>query len=257
MLIVIVIPSVAATIVVGIVAVMAGKTGRAVEGLGMALTAGSAAVIHSATALIGNTRVWTAIFRRPVIHRMAGGTVEPEQARMINRVTVTIGTGGGDFHELAAFMTALTGHPHMPAGQRKITEIMVEIGILPIGWVVAGGAVRAVLPLMFIVLPVTGVAIHRCVLVLPGDMAGFAGYFCMLAFEFESREIVVEPCGNPACLGMTICTGQTEPSLVWLIPVVAGVTILERHREVSQAARLEMTLVACQPGVLTLEFEGK
>ena len=113
---IVIITAIPAIIIVGIVAVVAGKTGRAVERLGMAITAGSAAVVDSTPAFIGNARMRTAIFGRPVVHRMTGSAVESEQAGMISRVSMAARTGGGDLHKFSASMTALTGQTHMPTG---------------------------------------------------------------------------------------------------------------------------------------------
>lgn len=224
-----------ATVIIGIVAIVAGQARRAVQCLGMAILTGRAAVIDASAAIviISNIRMGTLISRRPLIHGMTGCAVESEQAGMIGRVAMTTCTGCRDLDKPAAFVTALALHAGMPASQREVAAVVVEIRILPIGGVMAGSTIRAVLAFVLIVLPVTGITVHWRAFVLPVDMARLAVRFCMFPFQFEGRQVVVERCGDPAVLCVTVRTSNTKASLVRLIRVVTGIAVLGCDREIA------------------------
>ena len=57
-------------------------------------------------------------------------------------------------------MALLASQPHVPAGQREGAQVVVEVGILPIRRVMTGGAIRAILPGMFVILLVAGITVH-------------------------------------------------------------------------------------------------
>ena len=67
-------------------------------------------------------------------------------------------------------MALLAGQTHMTTCQRESAQIVIEVGILPIGRVMTGSAIRAILPCVFVILLVAGVAIHGCAFELPVDM---------------------------------------------------------------------------------------
>ena len=67
-------------------------------------------------------------------------------------------------------MAFLASKTHMPSCQWEGAQVVIEIGILPIGWIMTGGAIRAILPCVFVILLVAGVAIHGCAFELPVDM---------------------------------------------------------------------------------------
>ena len=99
---------------------------------------------------------------------------------------------------------------------------MIEIRILPIRWVMAGGAVCAVGTVVLIVLLMARVTIHRRASILPVGMAGFTGDFCMFTYQLEHGKIVIELCRNPARLRVAVGTIETKASLVRLLLVMAG-----------------------------------
>lgn len=142
----------------------------------------SAAII-----VVTDIRMGTSISRRPVIHGMTGGAVESEQTGVIGRVAMTACAGCRDLDKPAAFMTALALHAGMPACQRKVTAVVVEIGILPIGGDMAGSTIRAICAIMLIVLPVTGITVHRRAFISPVDMTRLAVCFRMFPLQFEGR----------------------------------------------------------------------
>lgn len=65
---------------------------------------------------------------------------------------MTGNTGCAQSLELSADMAAFTGYRCMRAGQREVTQVVVEACIVPIGWVMAGSAIRAELTVVCIVL---------------------------------------------------------------------------------------------------------
>src|SRR5512139_86938 len=77
------------------ITVMAFVTCGGMQCLGMAGPAAAAAMVHAAAALIGNPRVRTAVFCRPIVNCMAGSTIQSEQAGMVGRVTMTAIALGG------------------------------------------------------------------------------------------------------------------------------------------------------------------
>ena len=73
----------------------------------------------------------------------------------------------------------------MRPGQWEVAEVMVEVRVMPIGGVMAGGTIRPVLTVMFIILLMTGDTIHRRALELVVHMAGLTSRVCVFAFQFE------------------------------------------------------------------------
>ena len=234
LLIVVFIPAIA-TIIIGIVAVVAGQARRAVQCLGMTILAGCAAVINASAAIIVITdiRMGTSISRRPVFHGMAGCAVESEQAGMIGRVAMTACAGCRDLDKPAAFVTALALHAGMPTYQGEVAAAVVEIRILPIGGVMTGSTICAIPAIVLILLPVTVITVHRRAFILPVDVARLAVRFRMFPFQFEGRQVVVERCGDPAVLGVAVRTSNTKASLVRLIRVVTGIAVLGCDREIA------------------------
>lgn len=141
-------------------------------------------------------------------------------------------------------MAPLTSQAYMPAGQREGAQVVIEIGIFPSRGVMAGGAVHAILSGMFISLLVAGVAIHRCAFELPVHMAGLTSNFRVLALQFECREIVIELCGGPAFCRMALAAIQPKAGFVRIIGMMTGIAILQCHREIPEAAGIDMALYA-------------
>lgn len=116
-------------------------------------------MVHAAPAFIGNAGVRATISGGPILNRMACRTIEPKQSCVIGWVAVTTGTRSGYACEYSTRMTALTCHTHVTAGQWEAAAVVIKIRVLPIRRVVTGGAVRAKLPVMFIILLMTRIAI--------------------------------------------------------------------------------------------------
>ena len=121
----------------------------------------------------------------------------------------------------------------------------------------AGGTIRPVLTVMFIILLVAGSTIHRRALELVVHMAGLTGHVCVLALQFERGQIVVESGRRPAIHRVTLAAIQPEATLMRLIVMMTGVAILQGHLEVAKAARVDMTLYTGKTHVLTRQREGK
>src|SRR5689334_977642 len=148
-------------------------------------------------------------------------------------------------------MTALARQSCMRPGQGEAAEVMVEIRVMPIGGVMAGGTICTVLTVMFIILLVAGDTIHRRTLELVVHMAGLTSHVCVLAFQFERSQIVVESGRRPAIHRVAPAAIQPEAALMWLIVMMTGVAILQGHLEVAKAARVDMTLHTGKTHVLT------
>jgi hypothetical protein len=143
----------------------------------------------------------------------------------------------------------------MRAGQGKAAEVMVEVRVVPIGGVMAGGTIRAVLTVMFIILLVTGDTVCRRALELFVYMTGLTGRVRVFAFQFEGGQVVVEAGRSPAIRCMTLAAIQPEAAFMRLIVMVTGVTILRGLLEVANAARVDMTLHAGKSNVFARYFE--
>ena len=62
--------------------------------------------------------------------------------------------------KLTGGMALLASQAHMGACQREVAQVMVKGGVLPIGRIVAGSAIRAKLTVMLVILLMAGVAIR-------------------------------------------------------------------------------------------------
>lgn len=93
----------------------------------------------------------------------------------------------GQTGKLTGGMTALAGHICVPAYQSKPGSVVIEIGILPIGGIMAGRAIGAILTIMGIVFLVAGIAVRGRTLENPVNVAGLARNLLVLSFKLESR----------------------------------------------------------------------
>lgn len=114
-------------------------------------------------------------------------------------------------------MALLTTNLSMGAFQFERETIMVNRSIVPIGRSVAGGAVLAVLTVVFIVAAMAGVTIRGCALVNAILVTLIAGSFAVLAFQFKGGKIVVETRRLPAAGGMAHGAILTEPALMRVV----------------------------------------
>ena len=130
-------------------------------------------------------------------------------------------------------MTTLTRHSRVRTGQWEVAEVVIEIRVMPIGGVMAGGTIRAILAVMFIILLVAGDTLHRRALELAVQMAGFTSHVRVFSFKFERRQVVIERRRSPAIRRMTGSTIHAKPALVRLVVMMTGITILKRHREIT------------------------
>ena len=152
-------------------------------------------------------------------------------------------------------MTALTCYSGMRAGEREVAAVVIEIGVFPVGWIMTGHAIRAILAAVCVIALVAGNTVHRRAFVLPVDMTGLTGHIDVFAFELERRQVVIERCRGPTIRGVTLAAIQPKATLVRLIVMMTGIAILQRHREVTRAARVDMTLHAGKTRVFAHQFE--
>lgn len=142
-----------------IITIMTCQAGCSAQVFCVAGTTGTAAMVHAAAPFIGDARMRTVIRRRPAAGRMAGGAVQPEHPGMVGRIGMAVCAGCRKAGELSRCMASFTGQAGMPARQWEIAEVVIEGYILPARWSMAGGAVRAVLAVMLVVLLVAGIAV--------------------------------------------------------------------------------------------------
>lgn len=144
------------------ISIVAFCAGRRLQGLRVTITAGGAAVINTAPAFIGDARVRTRIFGKPVFCRMATCTIRTKHACMKDRVGMATYTGSRQASELARRMTALTSQSHMRARQRKVAAAVIEGCVVPIRGGMTACAIRAELPVVLIIPLVAGITVPRC-----------------------------------------------------------------------------------------------
>lgn len=209
-------------------------------------------------AVIQGEGMWSVeLRRRPCGCAVTGSAVCTEHAGVKSRLGMTGNACCGQPLELPAAMTALTRHVHVRAGQREVAAAVVEGGVLPTGRVVTGGAVRAKLTVMLVILTVAGVAIAGRAFVHIVQVALLTAHIRMFPFEFERRQVVVEFGRRPAIRRMAEGAISAKAPLVRLVSVMAGVTILRRGGKICQRTGIHVTLHARHAAMLPRQFEGK
>lgn len=138
-------------------------------------------------------------------------------------------------------MAIVTADLDVRTGQREITEVMIKGNLLPIERRMAGSAVHAKASPVFVILLVARIAIRGRTLERIILMTFLTGYPGMFPLQFESRQVMVECCFFPTIGRMAGFTGRAKTKLVWIVRAVAGIAVLRRSFEVSQAAHIHMT----------------
>ena len=82
---------------------------------------------------------------------------------------------------------------------------MIKGHIIPVGWLMAGGAVYTKFAAMFIVFFMAGITIGKGAFVNIIWMTLLTAHFRVFTFEFEYRKVVIEFCWGPAVGGMASC----------------------------------------------------
>jgi hypothetical protein len=77
----------------------------------------------------------------------------------------------------------------------------------------------------------------------------------MSALQFERCKVVIKFCRHPAVWCVAICAVQSKPSLMRLIFLMTGITILKRYLKITDSARIDVTLHTSQAHMLTSDFE--
>ena len=90
---------------------------------------------------------------------MTGNTVGAEFTGMFGRFGMTGNTTCIQPLELAVLMAILTGHIQMFARQREVGAAVIKFRSIPFGWIMTGGAIRAELSVVLILVLVAGVTI--------------------------------------------------------------------------------------------------
>ena len=100
---------------------------------------------------------------------------------------------------------------------------MVERGLLPCSFVVTFAAIRPFLSFMFVIFLVTAVAVYRGVFITVFCMAVFAGCLSMFPAERILRFVVIKTDLFPGIVGMAICAGFSDSTLMLIVFLVAGI----------------------------------
>ena len=80
----------------------------------------------------------------------------------------------------------------MAANQWEFGKVVIEVSILPVRRTMACGAIRAIFTIMFIILLMTGIAIHGRALELLVYMTLLTSRFHVFTFQFESCQVMIE-----------------------------------------------------------------
>lgn len=122
-------------------------------------------------------------------------------------------------------MTAFTGNIGMFTSQFESGQVVVKSGRQPACCRVTGRAVGAETAVVFIVRRVAGEAISGSTGKYIVDMTAFAGDIDMLAVQFESKQVMVNRCRQPACGRMTGRAVGAENAVVFIVRGVTGVAV--------------------------------
>ncbi len=135
-------------------------------------------------------------------------------------------------------MTTRTSRIHMRTGQFENGKVMVKDCAHPCECVVAGGAIRSKLTVVFIILIVAGRTFLRCAPIGTVLMTGLARHNDMPASKFEGCEVVIEFSWFPGFGGMTGGTICTEAPFMRFVLLMTGLAIL-------RCVFISISLVAC------------
>jgi hypothetical protein len=81
--------SITVTVIIRVVAIVAGQAGRTVQGSCVAVTTRRTAMIDTTPSFIRDARMRTVIFCKPILRGMTRDAIETEHSSMVHRVTVT------------------------------------------------------------------------------------------------------------------------------------------------------------------------
>ena len=124
-------------------------------------------------------------------------TIRPKCARMEGRLRMTRNAICWSPFILTGLMTLSAFHIAMFAGQRECRRVVVKCDIDPAGRHMAGGTSGSELPVMVIILGMTGITILRRAFVDTVCMAGTTGNICVFANERKCRDTMVKSCIGP------------------------------------------------------------
>jgi len=223
----------------------------------MASAAGRTAVIDAGPFLV---HAWFGMrqveaCRDPGCGRMAFGAIGVERSKVEIRVGMAGYTLGREPCKLAAGMAGFTSYINVRAVQWEVAAVVVEGYLFPVKGGMAGSAVRAKATSMFIILAVAGITIAGRALINTTLVTIFASNVSMLAFQLESREIVVKGRILPAIsymAGTAICSKARR---VRIICAMTGIAVLRCSCKISKLTRVKVTLDTGHFPVLPCQFK--
>ena len=156
---------------------------------------------------------------------MATVAQRPEPALVYVFFLVASDTRGFRILELRSRVAFLAFHFEVAARKRKARSRVVEVGLLPVAFLVASRASRSLLALVHIVLGMAGIALGRKLdLACRLRMATLALRRAMFPSKWIARVlVVVEPRGLPVLRAMTALTLLAERTLVLIVLAMAGI----------------------------------
>jgi len=159
---------------------------------------------------------------RPSIVVMASCAIHAKQSKVEAWIGVTALTAGGGAFENVIDVTLSALHLCMRPGQRECRKGMVETGIFPILWGMAGGAILTELSLVGVVSGVAGgTRLLRALENIIGvTVVAFDG--CMPAFQRKSRLRMIEGHAFPIFRRMAcgaVLAKLALVSIVWCMAV--------------------------------------
>lgn len=172
---------------------------------------------------------------------------------------IVINVAGSAVHgcalEHAALVTVYAVNACMLTIEMESKFRMVHIGRLPASGAVTGGALRAKLAIMRIIVNMAGSAVHWRAFENSILVAIHAVCFGVLAIKMEGKLGVVNRGGNPA--GREMAGGAIGPQLTVVVIVlfVAGETGLRSSFQVREVAGIDMAGRAFREDVLTAQVE--
>lgn len=231
------------------------KAGVFVNRGGMTTAAGGSAVENSAPMLIHRGLGMRQIVngRAPRSCTVTGFAFCAERARMKNGVGVTAHARIRRAGELAVDVALFAINPLVRARQREGAARVIEGGIVPVGGFMAGGAVCSKFSIMFVIPPMTGIAVQWCAFKNTVLMAIFTFHLRVFPLQLEGKQVVVHagivPIGGRVA-GGAVCA---KFAVMLVVPAMARVAIGGR-------ALIDIVLVAIFAGGLSVfpfQFEGR
>jgi hypothetical protein len=163
--------------------------------------------------------------RQPAQGGMTGATACAKAAIMFIIPGMAGITIGGSSLKNIVDVAAFTSYVDMPARQFEDRQVMVEGGREPARSGVTGGTACAEPAVVFIVPGMAGITIGGSPLENMVDMAAFARYVNVLAFQLECEQVMVNSGGEPARGRMAGGAIGAITAIVYIIRSMTRVTV--------------------------------